>query len=121
LSDSVYLMIIDAVTLEYVDVVREILSRYDSAASLRPIEPEVGTDLSGRPCFVSSKDVWMLDPPVVLPSPQRSELILVYRINAGAQLREDGPWRWTVVHARAIDRRSGEIGEHRREFCTALA
>lgn len=118
-SDSVYLMIRDAVTLEYVDVVREILSRYDGAASWHPIEPELGTDRSGRACFVSSKDVWRLDPPVVLPSPHRNELILVDRIDAEARLREDGPWRWTVLHARAIDRVSGEVDEHRRELSTA--
>lgn len=118
-SDSVYLMILDTVTLEYVDIVREILSRYDGAASRHPIEPELGTDSSGRAFFVSSKEVWKLDPPIVLPSPHRNELILVDRIDAEARQREDGPWRWTVMHARAIDRATGEVGEHHREFSTA--
>lgn len=117
-SDSVYLMIRDAVTLEYVDAVRSILSQYDGSVSWHPIEPELGADRSGRACFVSCRDVWRLDPPVVLPSPHRG-LILVDRIDAVARLRDEGPWRWTEMHAREIDRVTGEVDEHRREMATA--
>jgi hypothetical protein len=116
--DSVYLTIRDTVTLEYVDVVREMLNGYDGTVSWCPSEPELGTDQSGRACFVSCKDSWKLDPPVVLPSPHRNELVLVDRIDAEAKLRADGPWRFTVLHGRAIDRGTGEVDEYRREFAT---
>jgi len=117
--DSVYGAIHDAVTLEYVDVVREMLKGYDGSVSWHPIDPELGTDQSGRACFVGSKDVWRLDPPVVLPSPHRNELILVDRIDAEATLRADGPWRWTVMHGRLIDRGTGAVEDRRQEFFTA--
>jgi len=117
--DSVYLTIRDTVTLEYVDVVRAMLKGYDGSVSWYPSEPELGSDQSGRACFVGWRESWKLDPPAVLPSPHRNELLLVDQIDAEAKLRADGPWRWTVMHGRAIDRVTGEVDEHRREFATA--
>src|SRR3954454_4596998 len=116
-SDSVYLMIRDTVTLEYADVARRILSQYDGSVRWYAIEPELGADRSGRACFVSCRDVWRFDPPVALPSPYRG-LILVDRMDAVARLRDEGPWRWTEMHAREIDGVTGEVAEHRREMAT---
>lgn len=54
----------------------------------------------------------------MLPSPYRNGLILVDRIDAVARLRDDEPWRWTELHAREIDRVTGEVDEHRWEMVT---
>lgn len=119
-NDGVYLAAHDAVTLGYVDTVRDMLKSYDGSVTHHPIEPELGTDQSGRACFVSSTDIWKLDPPVVLPSTHRSnKLLLVDRIDAEARLRPDGPWRMTVLHGRAIDPSTGEVADRPDEFPTA--
>ena len=87
--------------------------------SWHPLEPELGVDQSGRACFVGSKDVWRLDPPIVLPSPHRRELLLVDRIDAEAHLRADGPWRKTVLYGRVIDAETGEVADRRTDLPTA--
>lgn len=119
-NDSVYLAIHDAVTMEYVDVVRDLLKAYDGAISSYRLDPELGVDQSGRACFVGSKDVWRLDPAVVLPSPHRGDqLLLVDRIDAEARLRPDGPWRMSVLHGRVVDLVTGEVADRRTDHPTA--
>lgn len=119
-KDGVYLAIHDAVTMEYVDVVRELLTGYEGSVSWYPLEPEFGVDQSGRSCFVGSTDIWRLDPAVVLPSPYRSDrLLLVDRIDAEANLRPDGPWRKSVLHGRVIDPDTGEVADRRTDHPTA--
>lgn len=119
-NDSVYLAIHDAVTMEYVDVVRDLLKGYDGAISSYRLEPELGVDQSGPHCLVASKDVWRLDPAVVLPSPyRRDHLLLVDRIDAEARLRPDGPWRMSVLHGRVVDPVTGEVADRRTDHPTA--
>lgn len=119
-KDGVYLAIHDAVTMEYVDVVRELLTGYEGSVSWYPLEPEFGVDQSGRSCFVGSTDIWRLDPAMVLPSPYRSDrLLLVDRIDAEANLRPDGPWRKSVLHGRVIDPDTGEVADRRTDHPTA--
>lgn len=118
-SDSVYSIIHDVVEMEYVDAVRTILSSYDGSVTPHPTATELGTDRSGRTYFVSSLQAWTLEPPVVLPSPGRIGLVLVDRIDAVSRLREDVPWNWTVLHARDVDRLSGEVARTRQELYTA--
>ena len=85
-----------------------------------PLEPEFGVDQSGRSCFVGSKDIWRLEPAVVLPSPYRSDrLLLVDRIDAEANLRSDGPWRKSILHGRVIDPLTGEVADRRTDHPTA--
>jgi hypothetical protein len=119
-NDSVYLAIEDTVTMEYVDVVRDLLKGYDGEISSYRLDPEVGVDQSGRACFVGSKDIWRLDPAVVLPSPhRRDQLLLVDRIDAEAHLRPDGPWRMSVLHGRVVDPVTGEVAFRRTNHPTA--
>lgn len=118
-TDGVYLAIHDAVTLDYVDVVRELLGGYEGSITRHELDPELDVDQSGRACFVGSKEIWRLDPAVVLPSPHRRELLLVDRIDAEARLREDGPWRKSVLHGRVIDPATGEVAERRTDLPTA--
>jgi hypothetical protein len=118
-TDGVYLAMHDAVTLDYVDVVRELLRSYEGSIERQQLEPELGVDQSGRSCFVGSKEIWRLDPPVALPSPHRRELLLVDRIDAEARLREDGPWRKSVLHGRVIDPATGEVADRRTDLPTA--
>lgn len=96
-NDSVYLTIHDAVTMDYVDVVRDLLKGYDGEI-----------------------DSYRLDPAVVLPSPHRGDqLLLVDRIDAEARLRPDGPWRMSVLHGRVVDPVTGEVANRRTDHPTA--
>jgi hypothetical protein len=116
LKDRAYLLVEDLVDMEYVEVVRGCMAGRELRVRRLPVVHEPGTDSSGRPFVETMRESWRLEEPIVVPGRQeRHPWILVDQIDACARYTDDGVYRWTGLHGRAIDPVTGEVARTREE------